>query len=75
MVNVVTGGRSVAVASASTLAVPFMWRISEGSSSGVGSLKGTVVGSFVRSGWADGSIVAVGHGSSWGGVGVVMDKE
>ena len=63
VIGVVSEGRSIAAASASTLAVLFMCRISKGSGSGVGSIKGMVVVSVVRSGWAAGSIVTVGHGS------------
>ena len=64
MGGVVTGGTSGVAASVSTLlAVLFVSRGSEGSGSGVGSAKGIVVGSVVRSGWAGGSLVAVGHDS------------
>ena len=69
-----SGGRSVAAALASMLVVLFMCRISEGSSLGVGSVKGTVVVSVVRSGCPGGSIVAVGQASGWGRVGVVVGK-
>ena len=74
VVGVVSGGRSVVAASASTLVVSFMCRISEGSGSGVGFIKGSVVSFVVRSGWAGGSLVVVGHGSGWGGAAEVAGK-
>ena len=75
VVGVVTEGRSGTVASFSTaLAISFVRRGSEGSSSGVGSTTGVVCGSEVSSGWAGGSLVAAVHGSVWGGEAEVVGK-
>ena len=80
-VGVTTGRNSIATVSISSVCIVSVERrwsavpCSGGSGSGIGSARGSVVVSVVRSGWDVGSVVVAGQDSGCGGSIVVANEE